>query len=70
MQGILCMGLISVITNNFVLYYQQIKSTQTRTEPKTHMRLCRILDLKSNQMWSHIVHMQVSIPLTNLQTSP
>lgn len=36
MQGILCMGLISVITNIFVLYYQQLKAPKLELKPKPY----------------------------------
>lgn len=46
-----------------------MKSTETGTETKT---ICCYLGFGtcSNQMWSHIVYMQVFILLINLQTSP
>jgi hypothetical protein len=36
MKGILCMGLISVITNNFVLYYQQLQVLKLELKPKPY----------------------------------
>jgi hypothetical protein len=36
MQGILCMGLISVIDNNFVLHYQQLQVPKLELNPKPY----------------------------------
>lgn len=36
MKGTLCTGLIFIVTNNFVLYYQELKAPKLELKPKSY----------------------------------